>query len=315
MILTEQIRRFLRRLQIRDPGILAPVEWLVKPRDSRSSSVPMVVIAGPPRSGTTLLYQTLVHSLQVNCITNLHHFLYRQPYLAHFIGESCLKPYVSDFRSHHGFIEGLNAPAEANQFWKYWFDQHLDARKPRPKSSRLDYALSWFRWVYQRTGRPFVAGWIGHVFYLEEMARMFPEALFLCVHRDLLSVAYSLWRVRISNGAVRFWWSLRPPGYQAVESLAPHYQVAWQAQALDDLVRRGQQTAGLRTISVDYNTFCDGPKGTLELVRAALRERGSQLEWRQDEDIPKRFDAVVHCRGKNQEVQRIADALEHLRHH
>ena len=82
---------------------------------------PPIFIVGPPRSGTTLLYQIIVHCFHVAYFPNIAARFYKIPVIATKIGKILFRPYKSDFTSTYGLVKGTMAPHEAGVIWDRWF--------------------------------------------------------------------------------------------------------------------------------------------------------------------------------------------------
>jgi hypothetical protein len=102
---------------------LAPLGALEVPLLRREGPPPLILLAGP-RSGSTLLYQTLVHALGAPYLSNLGNALHVLPLLGGTLTRR-LGGGASDFRSQEGFVEGLLGPAEGLRFWSHWLGAGL----------------------------------------------------------------------------------------------------------------------------------------------------------------------------------------------
>ncbi len=132
------VSKFLGKLiQRSNLGICRAIEFFMLHDEGETIRTPILAIAGPPRSGTTLTYQLLTQGLDVWFINNLHYLFYRTPILGYKLARKLAGPYVSDYKSRHGFVRGINGPAEANLFWQYWCDLNLKEKMPQTLPKRL----------------------------------------------------------------------------------------------------------------------------------------------------------------------------------
>ena len=309
-------RSVARWVQRRSGKLLDPLESALRPTAPPAGTSPMIVIAAGPRSGSTLLYQLLVHALEVDYLSNFHYVMHRHPHTAFRFGRVVVPTYRSTFRSHYGFVTGLNGPAEAERFWEHWLDQSLTERTPLPDPDRVSYILSWWRSLFAATRRPFVAGYIAHTFYVEQMLDLFHDALIVCLRRDVVSVARSLLTLRTEHREdPRAWFSMLPQACRPWLGREPHDQVAAQAFHIDRALSEIPARFGEATLALDYRTLCADPRGTLDAVISAMSRRGLEVRRRRAAALPRSFPPSVHAPADDPAARRIAEALEALGAH
>ena len=174
-----------------DIGLCRTIESLLirhEPDDTKSN-IPFIAVCGIPRSGTTLAFQIITQAIDGMLINNLHYLFYRTPLAGYWLSKWITRPYISNFRSDFGFIAGLNGPAQAYQFWHYWCDQHLMETEPKPDKARLQRFIKIMNAIYRIDGRPFLAGFQAHAFYLDVFVSIFDMCLFVFVKWDMLAAA------------------------------------------------------------------------------------------------------------------------------
>jgi hypothetical protein len=238
---------------------------------------PVVFILGLPRSGTTLVYQYVVHRLEVAYWTNGVGRHPRAPVVTTFL-EKRRGPHVSDFRSHYGKVLGTTAPREAGSVWGRFFD--LERRMRFEDLGPQDAArLRNLVAATQRAfgGAPFVNKNVKHMLRIDALARVFPESLFLVVRRRAQDAALSILRARAAANDPRRWWSVRIPDWERLLPLPLEEQVAAQVRGL-----RQQLAADLaalpreRVLELDYERFCREPDATLGPLRRMLGALGER---------------------------------------
>lgn len=262
--------RFLRRTFLVAPLKLA--ERLLLSR-TRAGDQPQLFILGLPRSGTTLVYQYVVHRLRVAYFTAGVERFPRSPCLVTRRELRRHGEYASDFQSNYGSVKGPAAPHEAGQVWARWFGYEDYVRSEDLSATEVSGLRRTVAGVQHAFGDvPFVNKNVKHLLRVDALAQVFPRGLFLVVRRNLPDVALSVLRARRANGgdATR-WWSARPPDYETLKGLPPPAQVAGQLRSLQR--RLDQDLARLdpaRVLSVDYDTFCRRPETLIEALRPAL---------------------------------------------
>lgn len=231
-------------------------------------------ILGWPRSGTTLIYQYVVHRLRVAYLTNGVGDRPDLPCLTTWWQRIRHGTYVSDFESHYGKVQGPVAPREGGAFWARWFD----LKRPQTRTELSPAAARELRSTIhcvQRSfgGLPFVNKNVLHGMHVDALAALFPEARFLFVERDLDAVALSLLRARYALlDDPRQWISIRPPGAERLSRLPVVEQVAGQIELTRTFLQ--EELGGLtrdRVLRIRYEDFCEEPES---LTRSLLDPLG-----------------------------------------
>lgn len=233
---------------------------------------PQIFIIGLPRSGTTLVYQYVVHRLQFAYFTNGVGRYPKQPCLITFIQRILCGKYKSDFRSSYGKVTGFVSPREAGSFWCRFFDvdKYMEIDDLSSKEiSDLKRTISCIQKLFFNA--PFVNKNVKHMLRVSPLSKIFPNSKFLIVERCLKNVGISLLRGRyqhLSNPDT--WWSVRPPNYEQLKVLPREEQVAYQVISLKKRMDHDlSKLPSNRVIRVDYNAFCEKPEIlTLKLENA-----------------------------------------------
>jgi hypothetical protein len=230
-------------------------------------------ILGLPRSGTTLVYQYIVHRLPVAYFTNGVGTAPYAPCVVTYAQRRRYGDYCSDFQSSYGKVQGPVAPREAGGFWNRFFDSeaYTTFAEMRPKQIRtLRNTIGCIQMLFGDA--PFVNKNVKHMLRIDALARLFPRSRFLVVERPLPDVALSVLRGRYANNnSAHEWWSVRPPNYAALKDLAPEEQVAQQLIALEAQMETDiAQLVPQRVLRIQYDAFCHNPELLTTLVQQAL---------------------------------------------
>src|SRR6056297_1412323 len=104
---------------------------------------PPVFIMGPPRSGTTLLYQLLTQTCHFSYFSEFAASYNTFPFLATYLKKKHFGKDNQSFKSDFGRPRGLFAPSEAGEIWNRWFpaeykesynyvdENHLDEKQKK----------------------------------------------------------------------------------------------------------------------------------------------------------------------------------------
>jgi len=246
-------------------------------------------------------------------ISNLHYLFYRTPLLGYRISKWFTRPYISDYRSDFGFVAGLNGPAQAYYFWRYWCDQHLIETEPKPDKERLQRFIKLMNAIYKTDGRPFLAGFQAHVFYLDELTSIFGKCLFVFVKRDMLSAARSmLMGMKKKDGTFVEIFSATPKESLSEPGQTPYEKVARQAYFINRRIDEVKVRFPDIILETDYYEICRHPQYFVEELVRCLSDRGISFDCRKDVEIPVSFQARHATRDQDEETNKIAEALDAL---
>jgi len=233
----------------------------------QTSAQPQLFIAGPPRSGTTLISQYIVHRLRVAYFTNGVGRFPVSPCLATWAQRFLHGEYVSDFLSQYGKVKGPLAPREAGGFWNLYFDPDT-YQDHNPLSVEMTERLQRTVACVQRAfgDTPFVNKNVKHLLRLKALEEIFPQSVFLIVDRDLSDAAISMLRARHRLfGDSNRWFSIRPPDYDALSTMAPVDQIVGQYHSLVRKMETDiQKIPQERICRIYYDDFCRNPEGLID---------------------------------------------------
>lgn len=180
---------------------------------------PVVFLIGPPRTGSTILYQALTNFCDVSYIDNLTCLFHRSLFFGSILSHVRFgNTEHNNFKSEHGATSqfGLHCPSECGEFWYRWFprDPHfveansLAPRKTSALSTEINRVVRFF-------GRPFVIKNLVCGQRLRVLAKIFPDAKVIVVERNTDEVVESILKARkVRNIKEGTWWSVKPPGYR-----------------------------------------------------------------------------------------------------
>ena len=241
------------------------------------SSQPQLFILGLPRSGTTLIYQYIVHRLNVACFTHEVGRYYHSPCLVTFFQNKIYGPYQSDFRSSYGKITGSASPREAGAFWGRFFglERYIRYEEVSPKDIRtLQNTVACIQHIFGN--KPFVNKNVKHMLRIDALSKIFPDSYFLIVERNLNDVALSTIRARynvLKNP--RDWWSVKPPDYESIKKLPAAHQVARQLMTLKEKLETDLScVAPDRVLQTRYEDFCNNPEYLIDSLKPPFTSAG-----------------------------------------
>ncbi|RME33422.1 MAG: hypothetical protein D6786_07750 [Gammaproteobacteria bacterium] len=273
---------------------------LLQPLDAlflrRGEAPPPLFILGPPRSGTTLLYQVVTHGLEVGYPGRPFEYLHGMPNLLCRLFPRSMRDPEPCFRSEYGSIPGRRAPTEHPGLWYRWFPEDPEQGHFVPPDgvdpSTLSAISAQLASMSLILGLPMVFKNVYLDMVAGVLARLDPPPRFLRIHRDRVEVAESLLRARRRQASPGRWWSVRPPGYRQWLGRPPWQQVTWQAYMTEELLDRQLGPCADRCMEVSYDDLCRDPRGLLDQVAGWLAADGYRR--RDTAGLPARFPRARH---------------------
>lgn len=263
---------------------------------SERKPVPALFVLALPRSGSTVTYQVICHGLAVQYFSNLWNLFYQLPLLGGILSARFASRHWSNFRSQHGFVSGLDGPAEGLRFWRWWLDcglsdqdcQNFSVAKRQSRARYLARVLS----VLTRRGRPFVTAYLGHALVPERVQEAFQGAVLIRLRRDPVANGLSL--LKSMRAGQSRWFSVLPKECLDLEDASEHERVAAQVYWLNRRLDSSQCADEMLT--VHYESLCENPSMELERIRCWCLDRGIEMNIKFD--LPERLShKVVDYRG------------------
>lgn len=248
--------------------------------------LPAIVLLAPPRSGSTLTYQLLVNAFENIHLTNMQNLLYATPRTGMWLSSlKCGNKPVA-YTSNQGFVDGLCGEAEGLKFWSYWTGIGIDQLQSRfkpGKAERIKRILS----KQNSSKKALITGYLGHVFAIREMEKLFPDALFVYLRRDLLSNAYSLFNVSPHN-----WFSVKTSSYPKVKNMDRYHQIVAQLLDVHQLILNKLPD---NAVSVEYKEVCNNPASVVDDIMRTAKAHDVILNRKNNKDLPEAFiQKIVH---------------------
>lgn len=232
-----------------------------------ASRHPLLLVCGPPRSGTTLVAQYLINNLDVAYLNNLTSLFPRSPIQANRKLGRWVKPRHGDYEAFYGKSRGLAGANDALYLWDRWLGSARNTIPERLEPG-ADVAMpQFFGALEDLYGQPVV----NKVNRLNTCAHLvaehLPNARFICIRRDPLYLAQSLYIARkriVGDSSVAYGVQHEPVSDDPVED------VCLQVRFHDEQSQRQQQRLGAARFEiVAYEKFCENPAGFLDSLLAS----------------------------------------------
>ena len=257
-------------------GALAPLEYILE-RRVKAEDGPVCFIVGPPRSGTTLLYELIVTRFECGYFTNLAKRLFRVPVAATWLCRNAMRHRSGSFDSVYGELEGNAAPSEAGRIWRYWMPYAAPYCRDEPglapaRMRRKMAAIS------RIAGKPMIVKNPILQSDMPQITGIFPTAVFLHIERDWADNARSLMGLRKNRNPddETGWVSLRPKGWEEYATADALTQSCAQVMLSHRDIATHLEGPGRdgKLMKIDYERLCSEPDIVLAEIESFFQRNG-----------------------------------------
>lgn len=290
--------------------LLAPLETgALRGLDSVQPFPGPVFVVGPPRSGTTLVFQLLVSTFRLGYLTNLMAYVYGAPYLTGYLTNRFLTLHrPMGFHSRYGKVRGAGSPSEGQRFWRRWFKWEEEREVLRGDPSRLYRTVAALSRLYQA---PVVFKDPNNSRRIPVLAEIFPQSLFIEVRREVLYTAQSILKGRIDQYQSKTaWMGQAPRGGVWLRSRPFWEQVVEQVLRIQEEVSEARRRVGSeRFLAIEYSALCRAPARECRRVHSFLARQSCRVDWLREP--PRRFRERKVRKVSERDWRRLQEYLRH----
>lgn len=238
-----------------------------------STQHPVVLIAGAPRSGTTLVYQALAAYLDVSCPTNLTAMLPNSSLTTARLQSWIPINQQPDFSNFYGQTSRLHGPNDAFHLWNRWLgkDRYCPADSMTDRTAReMNQFLTAWTTAFDK---PFLNKNNRNAFAIELLAQHVPSARFVVVRRNPMYVAQSLIiaRQKVQGDKTKGWGLQSTSSTPEDDPLGYVDDVCRQILSIDTKLNRQLKTVNPeRIVELTYEGFCEDPAYNIRLVASKI---------------------------------------------
>jgi hypothetical protein len=257
--------------------VLRAIDRFIRHTRFTDGGVPLFIV-GAPRSGTTLVYQLITHSLHTAYFCNLANRHPVHPAAATWLMRRSIREYCTDFTSEYGGTSGRAAPSQGDGIWSRWFGPNRDFCDPAAlDEGAISEMCTTVDSVAGILDAPFANKSVANAVRVAALVRTFPRCVFVSVERDLLATARSQ-LVNIMDRASKAgseWASARPRAYARLKNLPPAEKAIGQIHEIrNDLRIDLRKISSSRYLEVKYEEVCAAPADFVKRVRELWYRHG-----------------------------------------
>ena len=229
-----------------------------------------VFIIGAPRTGSTILYQTITNQLDLLYIDNLSCRFNKNLFFGFWLSNKIFNNLAHNcFKSKHGDTStcGNHAPSECGNFWYRWLskenhfiqEEQITEKMVKEITEEITAVTNYFN-------KPVLFKNLNAGQRLRLLKKCFPEAKFIFVKRDPLFTAQSILKAkRKIKIADNTFWSVKPKNYKELGKLETYEQIVKQIyfiekQIINDIKLFPQENI----LTIDYKDLGERFDGTIK---------------------------------------------------
>ena len=219
-----------------------------------------IFIIGAPRSGSTILYQMLTHTLDCLYIDNLIYIFFNNLPFGFWVSDKIYgKRSHNSFHSKHGNTNSWHSPSECGGFWYRWFPKEKDFVDYGELSEcSISAVRSNINSIMNKYEKNIIFKNLNAGLRIRVIKEIFPNAKFIFIRRDPLYTVQSLFIARkkksISDMA---WWSIKPRNYKEINKLSIYEKLTSQVFHIEQQIVQDLKAVSPENVFVidyvDYN--------------------------------------------------------------
>jgi hypothetical protein len=252
----------------------------------QSPEHPVIFVTGSPRSGTTVMGQSMSNYFSTDYVDGVAARYWLAPLTGLRMSRIINRAQrASAFTSEFGRA-GVFDIHSFHYFWMHHLKlQHVGDlfRTSGGESIDWDLLISTIAAMQKLTKGPFTFKGYYPSYFMAEFCRRIPQAVFVITRRETVQrQAESLYEARIAyHGKADIWHSMHPPRILELMKLSPEDQIAGQIFGLNEYFDEQIEAAGsdIRAINVSYQSFIEEPDATMEMIGDRIEDyTGTKLE-------------------------------------
>lgn len=250
--------------------MLQKKENYILQQSTAPSSLPLILIVGPPRGGTTLVYQVLASALPVSYLNNFSSLLPHSPIAATQLFERfSTSRKTSTFNNYYGNTRALADPNDGFYLWNRWLGSNrYEPNQVLTLTEKQEMQVFFNAWLTM-FDKPFLNKNNRNLSCMDLLFKSLENVYFVVVQRNPVYIAQSLFIARQKiQGDQEIGWGLGADQLShhtgrdtALKSVAE--QVALIHKTLNE---QRCKIPHDRIIDVDYEQFCHNPNQLIQRI-------------------------------------------------
>ena len=268
--------------------LLTPLNYLLNPLENLYLNIndldylkssPPVFIIGPPRSGTTVLYQLLCKHFNFGYTNNFVADWYNIPITATRLYNIFSSQTSSiELTSNFGKSSNLYGPNEFGKFWYRWFSKTHELKDNYPLiENKLRLEIAGLTKIHQK---PMLFKNVINSMRINVLSQIFDNSIFIVLNRENLDIAQSILNARIElYNNKNHSWSVITSALQTDPEIPYYKQIVHQIRGVTSNINLARKNIGdNKFIFVDYKELCNNTDQVLKSIHSQLNTKGLRVD-------------------------------------
>jgi len=282
-----------------------------------SPELPIILVIGVQRSGTTVLTQALVSLFNLSYPTNLIARFWRAPYIGAMLNHSLR---INDekmlYSSTFGATSNVSGPHEFSYFWRHWFPESATNALPWMLSGQQQDLLRkhFAAWQSVRNEPLLFKNLLEVIPNIENLSTIFPTAVFLNIIRDDFFVIQSTYESKKNYGEeYKSWFGIKPKNYREIMEIDdPLIQSTEQVFYLKrDIAGSLSQIPKDRYLNIAYEDFMSSPEKIIGEIATKIKINPWRRSDREHHDL--NLESGNKVRLQKDQINIIKSHLKYLK--
>lgn len=258
-----------------------------------ASKIPIGLLIGVPRSGTTLFMQWIASLKTFSYPTNFLARFATSPYIGALIQEMIfnnkfdplnefnIKQGVWSFSSELGKSKGILEPNEFQHYFRNFIPKYFPEFLSSKEIEVIDFislmnGLNSIQYVFNK---PFVTKGMMLQYNISDLESKKLNFIYIYIRREPIYNMQSIYFARVKYYNDKdIWWSVKPNEFESLRKLDVFQQIAGQVYFTSESIERAlEQIPNERKMIIDYNDFCINPKKYYKLLAEKYSNFGVEL--------------------------------------
>ena len=296
---------------------LTPLEKIsgyLYPINKKEKYLPIFIL-GAPRSGSTLLIQSMIHYFDIAYMTNFTRNFFKVPLTGLWLQQHLFtKKPPMNFNSKFGKTSGIWGPNEAAEFWYQWFPSGEDIFVGEGDISKeiLRDIRKKIMGLIGISKSPFLFKNLHNCMRILPLRKAVPESIFIVCYRDPVDIAQSILQCREKIlGSKSLWWSVPPREYNEIKNKPPLQQVAEQVHYIYKQIEKDLSKGDTEYVfNLHYSDLCNNPTQTMRAIKDWVEKQNIQLI--RQFDLPDTFPIVAGRKISEDDYKKLGHYTESL---
>ena len=298
--------------------LLTPLNYLLNPLENLYLNIndldylkssPPVFIIGPPRSGTTVLYQLLCKHFNFGYTNNFVADWYKIPITATRLYNIFSSQTSSiELTSNFGKSSNLYGPNEFGKFWYRWFSKTHELKDNYPLiENKLRLEIAGLTKIHQK---PMLFKNVINSMRINVLSQIFDNSIFIVLNRENLDIAQSILNARIElYNNKNHSWSVITSALQTNPEIPYYKQIVHQIRGVTSNINLARKNIGdNKFIFVDYKELCNNTDQVLKSIHTQLITRGIRVDA--NNNYPNKLNYSTGKKVSDADYNLLKDELE-----